>query len=83
MALPIEEVNELAEALVNAYTSGGSGLVGLPPEAMKRQEVLDQLADWRARRLIAQYMGVSSVIQPTTEGFLYFRDRVAAQKQLP
>jgi len=85
MPLTVDEVDELVEALLDHYTGGRNRSVGVAilPEAMKRPEMRNQLADWRARKLVVRDQRFPSVIRLTDDGFLYFRDRWAALKQMP
>jgi len=67
MTLTVDEVDELIEALLDHYIGGRNRSVGVAilPEAMERPEMLNQLADWRAAKLVVQVHRFPSVIRLT------------------
>ncbi len=81
--LSVDDLNELYVELVKAYESGRpQKSIGLLPEAMENPELLKQLAEWRAKKLIVNYQGIPSVIQCTDEGYTFFKDRGNAVQAL-
>ena len=81
--LSADDLNELYVELVKAYESGRPNRsIGLLPEAMKNPALLRQLAEWRSKKLIADYPGIPSIIQCTDEGCTFFKDRRNAVQAL-
>jgi hypothetical protein len=79
-----EVIDKIMELLVRAYKERPGGpIVVIGTEDLKDPEVLDQVAEWRARNLAVPFESSSTILRCTAEGFLYLRDRVTARRAMP
>jgi hypothetical protein len=80
----VEVIDRIRELLVRAYRERpGNPIVVLSAEELKDPEVSDQVVDWRARSLAVPFEGSPNILRCTGEGYLFFRDRVAARRAIP